>query len=436
PDGLLIAAGGIENHPLDRTEGSFGFIDSFLFVVKAGRRIAEINLSNHGVVTPKAVAIDGPSSFVVAGYGAPTLARVELMTDGEPRVEVVASPPGIRAIERMPQGWVGADPLLDAWVADGRVVPVPDSGDAPARSVASRIGEALVFTTLMAPWNKSEGRLSRFTCEACHFEGYGDGRVHWTGRTDAQGARVVASTKPLYGLAANKPHFSRALDPDLAAVAMNEFRVANAKSDHDPWFALERRDFPWLGSLGVTGDQLSPEELRRAFVAFLVDFTHRPNPRVVARDHARDQVGPDHARDQAGRRKFTEDERHGAEAFRDACAGCHAPRLAADDPESAVPFERWESLIFSDSGPIVWGKAAYAKTGIVPYVNELGARVPSLRRLYAKRPYFTNGSAADLDVVIARARWADAGAFSHAGGEGRGLDDSMRRALRAFLELL
>ncbi|WP_394824943.1 hypothetical protein [Pendulispora albinea] len=417
PAGLLIAAGGIEDHPLDRTEGSFGFIDSFLFVLEAGRRIAEINLSSHGVVTPKAVVIEGPGSFVVAGYGAPTIARVELAPGGAPHVEVTASLPGVRAIAKARGGWAGADPLLDAWVADGKAVPVADPAEAP-RSTASRVGEALVFTTLMAPWNKSEGRLSRFTCETCHFEGYGDGRVHWTGRTDAHGAKVVASTKPLYGLAANKPHFSRALDPDLAAVAMNEFRVANAKSDHDPWFSIERREFPWIAALGPSADPLSPEELRRALVTFLVDFTHRPNPRTV------------------GRRTFTDDERRGASVFREGCAGCHAPRLAADDPASEVPFPRWESLVFSDSGPLVWGKAEYAKTGIVPYVNERGARVPSLRRLYTKRPYFTNGSAADLDSVIARARWTDKGAFTHAGSEGRGLDERSLRALRAFLDLL
>ena len=29
---LLVAVGGVEDHPLDRTEGSFGFIDSFVFL--------------------------------------------------------------------------------------------------------------------------------------------------------------------------------------------------------------------------------------------------------------------------------------------------------------------------------------------------------------------------------------------------------------------
>ncbi len=100
------------------------------------------------------------------------------------------------------------------------------------------LGEALFFTTLMGPWNKSDGPLSRFTCETCHFEGYVDGRTHHTGRGD-----VHAVTKPLLGLFNNRPHFSRALDPDLVSVAFNEFRVAGAKSGRDPWYrAFDGRD--------------------------------------------------------------------------------------------------------------------------------------------------------------------------------------------------
>ena len=77
--------------------------------------------------------------------------------------------------------WVVADPILDAWVIDDgaapRVIPVADGESRVARSVESRVGEALLFTTLMAPWNRTRGSLSRFTCEACHFEGAVDGRL-------------------------------------------------------------------------------------------------------------------------------------------------------------------------------------------------------------------------------------------------------------------
>jgi hypothetical protein len=282
------------------------------------------------------------------------------------------------------------------------------------RSSDSRLGEALFFTTLMAPWDRSDGRLSRFTCETCHFEGYVDGRTHFTGRGD-----VHATTKPLLGLFNNRPHFSRALDPDLTTMVDNEFRVAGAKSEHDPWFALSVADFPWVEGLTDGRRNLDPEALRRALMAFFMDFTHRPNPAV------------------AGRSRWSDLERAGAAVFRSRCESCHEARLVADDPATRVPFDRWEELVMSREGPIVWAHSAYEQTGVVPYVNEKGARVVSLRRLYKKYPYFTNGSARDLASVLDRARFAP-GRFVHDGPlEGAAvLDAQEKTALAAFLDLL
>jgi hypothetical protein len=160
---------------------------------------------------------------------------------------------------------------------------------------------------------------------------------------------VRASTKPIAGLFNNRPHFSRALDPDLSALSMNEFRVANAKSDHDPFFALPSGTAPWLADLGGDDRALSPEELRRAFIHFFADFSHRPNARALS--HA----------------TFTAPERRGAELFRDRCEGCHEAKLAADAlADARVPFARWEPLVLSADGPLVFGDARYEKTGIEP----------------------------------------------------------------------
>jgi hypothetical protein len=92
----------------------------------------------------------------------------------------------------------------------------------------------------------------------------------------------------------------------------------------------------------------------------------------------------------------------------------------------------------SPSGPIVWGKAEYKKTGVVPYVHDNGARIPSLRRLYKKRPYFTNGSAKTLEEVLARARFVPGGFWHEAPSlaEGDALDERARSALLRFLDLL
>jgi hypothetical protein len=316
-----------------------------------------------------------------------------------------------------------ANPLLDAWMLfdeRGLAEIVPVAGETP-RPMASRLGEALFFTSLMAPRNSSAGPLSRFTCETCHFEGYVDGRTHHTGRTD-----VHATTKPLVGLVGNRPHFSRALDPDLATIAHAEFRVAGAGNDADPFFAIEPRELSWLAHLDVLERQ-EALDLRRALMRFLIDFSHRPNPAVI------------------GRTAFAPLEQEGAVLFRDRCETCHAARLSSDDPATRVPFEQWEASIMSEAGPIVWGSAGYRRTGVLPLMHDEGTRTPSLRRLYKKFPYFTNGSAHALADVLDAVRFAksevsergDRGFFHANAREGsQSLDDASKRALAAFLELL
>jgi hypothetical protein len=437
PNGnLLIAAGGVEDHPLDRTIGAFGYIDSFLYLYDVdttrgvATREASINLSELGVVTPKTVVLETQPSVAVtvAGYATDRLVRLNFDADRArpPNVRTTDFVPGVTSVTAVADGsLVFADPLLDAWVrssapladapgsVESNVVAV--SPRSPRGDIPERIGEALFFTTMMAPWNRSDGPLSRFTCETCHYEGYVDGRTHHTGRGE-----VHAVTKPLLGLWNNRPHFSRALDEDLTTVAFNEFRVASAKSDHDPWFTLRTTDAPWISHLGYLADSLSPEQLRKALMSFLIAFNHRPNPMVLGRTH------------------FSDREHTGAVAFRDRCESCHEARLASDMPASRVPFDRWEGLVMAREGAIVWGKAEYQKTGILPYVHEDGARVPSLRRLYKKRPYFTNGSAKDLEAVLDQARLLPDG-FQHAitrPDRGATLDEPSRAALLAFLDLL
>lgn len=426
---LRIAAGGAEDHPLDRTSGSFGDIDSFVHLYSEGAdhalvREKALNVSELGVVTPKALAFDPSGALLVTGYGSAVAVKVGV----DRSTRTFDLPPGSASIALLTDGsFVVANPLLDRWVhVRGRgefEVDEVDERPIGPRTERSRIGEALVFTTLMAPWQSSEGERSRFTCETCHFEGLGDGRIHATGR-----GTTTATTKPLHGLFDNEPHFTRALDDDMATMILNEFRVAASRSDHDAVFSLAEAEvapsFP--GGLGwLRLERPIPDydamDLRRALLEFLRDFSPRENPRARARA------------------SFTSEEAHGAAVFERACATCHAPRLRASDPSTEVPFADWETEIFA-GGHIVWGRAGYEQTGIEPYVHEDGARPSSLRRISQKRPYFTNGSSATLDDVLRRFRVLDAGGgmerSMHSASEGRALEPGDRASLEAFLRLL
>jgi hypothetical protein len=430
---LLLIASGVEDHPLDRSQGFFGNVDSFVFcylLPKEGaiRALWQRNVAELGVVTPKAplLFVEGERArLFVSGYGSDRALQLDfdVGSQSEPRAESEPFAPGTSAALRLPSGEIAfSDPLLDAWL----LRPAPSEHRAPAESIAvsaeqaplatteERLGEALFFTTLMAPNNSSEGSHSRFSCETCHFEGYVDGRVHYTGRAD-----VRVATKPLRGLFNNRPHFSRALDPDLATVSHHEFRVAGNGNGTDPWFSLTSERYPWLRQLGVSDALLGPERLRRALMAFLMGFSHTTNPSVV------------------GHERYSAEEERGALLFRERCASCHAPRLQSDVAESAVAFDAWPRFIFSPEGAIVWASADYQKTGVTPYVHESGTRVPSLRRAAAKWPHFTNGSADTLLDVVSRARFEQGKFFHDSAPDGAtSFSPDEARELTAFLELL
>ncbi|MBV1857890.1 MAG: hypothetical protein KUG77_05715, partial [Nannocystaceae bacterium] len=372
---LELALAGVEDRALDRSEGGFGYIDSFVFHVRLEgstlRRTAAVNVGAHGVVTPKHAAWRGDTLWVT-GAGADAIARVRLFGEG-PTVEAWKVPAGLGAFAMHGSEVLAADPLLDQWVfldAEHRSTLVPiDAND--TRSEAVRVGEALVFTTLMAPQAVSAGRGSRFTCETCHFEGTVDGRVHFTGRGE-----VYATTKTLRGLVGNQPHFSRALDRTTTGMIHNEFRVANANTPADPWFSVETADVPWLDAL-TSAHRYEPAELRAAVLEFLAVFMPEANPAV------------------RGRRAFSTLERRGASRFEALCESCHRARTVADDANSRIPASAWESWIFGE-GAVLWASEDRYRTGVEPYVHEEGARVPSLRRLWVKRPYLTQGTASDV----------------------------------------
>ncbi len=147
-DGVLeIAAGGVEDHPLDRSGGSFGFVDSFLFLyrVKGGvlEETARENVGERGVVLPKALAFRSDGTLAIAGYGSDSWVGVRDGFGGGPaHFETHHAYAGIASmIEGPDRKLVAADPLLDVWLAETpngfRASPVPG----PPRDPVSRLGK-------------------------------------------------------------------------------------------------------------------------------------------------------------------------------------------------------------------------------------------------------------------------------------------------------
>lgn len=446
PDEVVVARGAVEDHPLDRRGGSFGYVDSFVTLDRVARglaeRLATVNVAELGVVTPKAISLEATRGgdeirAVAFGYGSERAAEIRLDVRGDEavrgtpleslgaRTSSFASLPGVVSfVTRDGGSFAGVSPLLDAiiFVAPTKppaLVAVARNGTVASDRLAKdepalRLGEALFYTTAMGPFQKSEGALSRFTCETCHFEGAIDGRVHATGRGD-----ILATTKPLFGLANNGPHFTRALDRDLSQMVFAEFRVAAQNTDHSERFDLGETALRFPSMTPALRDAPhGPASLRRSLMLYLATL---PHPRRTS--SPRDRFEPAEAR--------------GARVFEARCASCHAPRLVADDPATAIPTAGWEALVLSPQAPIVWARDGYEKTGAVPYVHPEGARPSSLRRIADKVPYFANGTEKTLRAVVEHARFQE-GAFFHQGAPpaARALTASEVDDLLAFLALL
>ena len=406
--GVDVVVSGIEDHPLDRSGGSFGHIDSFLFRLRfdddatsrSASRVWQTNLSEHGVVNGKALLRQG-DDVVVWGAGSGRRAVVDV--DSGVVVETLPAPFGVTAVLEVGGELVQASALDDVVLRAGVRIELERGG-----SAEQRLGERLVFTTLLGPQQRSDGPLSRFTCESCHIGGGVDGRVHRTGRSDDEGRAVTATTKPLFGLFQNPPLFTRAMDRSVAVMVHAEVKVANANSPQDPWFRMPAGDDD-----DDDDDDVSPLEARRALIAFFAAFDPPPNPRAF------------------GRTTLDDDEALGLLHFSRRCLSCHEARVFADDAATAVD----DVVTALLRGALVFGRDGHEDSGVRPRVHPAGARPSSLRGIGRKTPLLTNGGARDLPELLARVR-IDGARLTHQGEQGTALSLEEQAALLRFLRLL
>jgi len=439
-DGVLtMLVVGLEDEPLERSGGSFGHIDSYLYCLDVDnvglvRRRFALNLSELGIVVPKAVVFGGNANeaFVV-GAGNGRVARLTIAANVTDRmletfdglvgasdaivvgITLAITSPLVDAV-----AFIDVGPSRDSGLR--RVVPIVDPRR-PSASSLSRLGETLVFSTALAPEQSSDGPLSRFTCEACHNDGGVDGRVHHTGRIDGEGHDVVASTKPLRGLFQNAPLFSRAFDDTVGGMVHAEVNVGNANSPRSPWTSLVvSLEAPFVRDVvgDAFGDVIDPVTQRRGMLQFFADDAPRPLPED-------DTFLTPTAADWS--------------VFDARCLGCHQARRFTNDANSVTTSVLRDRLWRSRS--LVWASDTRIDVGVRPLVREGGARVSSLRGIVDKRPLLTNGSARDLPHLLERLRVEDGhdgvpAMVWHDGPLDRGqpLNDDEQRALLRVLQTL
>jgi len=409
---LVIAAGGVENRSLSRMKGEFGYLDSYLYLFtldrdskgrfnwcphdrKNAQRYRAVNLSTYGVLTPKAIDLrcrkKSLLKLVVTGYGADKAITFTVKSGGIFLDRIFWVLPGISdaAVTSNQKGrfLVFTSPLLDHMAKldlnTGKMLMVmtPVSPQASKRPIPNHLGEILFFTDLMSSNNSSHGELSRFTCEACHFEGEIDGRTHFTGREN-----IHTTTKSVHGLANNLPLFSRGGDESLSSMVMAEFLVAN--QHRRGVFSVQKNDYHWMSTLDNWPDTLTPLKLREGLLSFFSVLKHKPNPWRIKHG------------------ALTEDAKRGLVVFRERCSDCHQA-IKSTRTEDGIGFEGWQDWLTNENLDLVWGAPFFARTGVTPYVDSAGSRVPSLRRVWMKYPLFTNGSSKTIRDILNDFRYQD-----------------------------
>ena len=134
--------------------------------------------------------------------------------------------------------------------------------DAPRRAAVSSFGfGGSNFHCVLEehrPWKAEvawDGSVQIAAFSGNSVEGVRDASLTWLRGRD----KVFATTRPLYGLFNNWPHFSRALDKTMAQMVHAEFRVANRHNGRDPWFTLTRAE-DRLYVCGRLGLRAAPEK--------------------------------------------------------------------------------------------------------------------------------------------------------------------------------
>jgi hypothetical protein len=399
-----------EDRPLSRQNLSVEGLDSVLLRLDAavpgamapfvdrgpGKRLA-INLTERAhdpLVGLDAVAVE-PTTGRLAIVGAGT----DNLLVAEPRAGALRSAATVT---------VGANPSAVAFLSDGRTVTadrlsdtvslvaatdatVPGAAAAsagrvqtltlgsPERQAPAERGELLFYGRALVPNNVADGPLSVYTCAACHVDGHVDGRRHPSKRN-----RFFSMTKTCRGLKGTEPFLSLG-KPDTFAAFADNIVATHAQG------ALEAPDtydrYPvrlrLRSAARWTEATLSPREVRTDLAAYLERIPVEPSPFV-----------------EPGRHRLTASERRGLEIFRASCSGCHQLAVSTNRTQIMSQGQIESGLL---AGQLALTSLRLYDVG-TPVLGEGGNNPPSLRGVWAAAPYFSDGSATNLEAVLDRTR--------------------------------
>lgn len=361
--GLLWTIGP-ENNLVRRQRGKMENLHTAIY----GYRLPELSLQKillwykKELVDGNALAIVGDELFATAG-GSGYLWRYHLGSSKEDLLATGPVPRGLAA-QGKTLSWVN-------YLSDE--IEILDIGTGKKQRLALSktprqpdFGELLFYQTGM--W--ADTADNAFTCNSCHWDGLSDHRLH-PGFLEKR----WELTRPVAGIAAVKPIFTPMQAANLSEAIEGFFRVLDVRywqKNSDPPYYLEPV------RLRVSPEEtieVSALEARKALLKTLIGW-----PALAP---ARRRVGE----------ALSKEAKEGAAIFLRDCARCH-------EPVTSMRTRRKVPLAVLRDRPLVFAAPFYAQTGIKPYFTAQGNRISPLLNLARGGPFFSNGSAPDLESVV------------------------------------
>jgi hypothetical protein len=247
----------------------------------------------------------------------------------------------------------------------------------PGRPTDAERGELLFYSRRLVPNNVADGPLSVYTCAACHVDGHIDGRRHPSKRN-----RFFSMTKTCRGLLGTEPFLSLG-KPDTFAAFADNIVATHAQGALEAPHTYDQYPVQLRLRVGAAWTQttLRAAEVRTALAAYLARIPVEPSPFVTP-----------------GQRSLPTPARRGLDIFRNNCGDCHQ-LVRSTNAHDAIPSSEIEARLLA--GQVALTSARLYDVG-TPVLGEGGNNPPSLRGVWGAAPYFSDGSAATLEDVLAR----------------------------------
>ena len=339
----------------------YGRLDGYVIEKGQARLEYTVDLRDADLVDPSAIALWG-DRVVVAATGSRAIGAYFPEKERLTRIDVGLAPVGVTAAGNDLASVNRLDDTLTFVDRDGTKSSVELSPT--SAPTLAELGEILFYDKVFGP------EQSPFTCNSCHWNGGSDHRRHPNPEQ-----RRWELTRPLAGAGMLAPATKAAHPPGQAPVRRGFFDAPVHRGWSEEGLLARALAFRVRGEMMRMG----PASVKTAMLHFLTTLAA--------------EVGPWRRADGTFDALATE----GARLFLRDCVSCHEASDGMRSRNQVPPEALLETLV---QRPLVFGASVTKRTGMQPGLGKEEHRVSPLLSLDRGGPFFSNGTAPDLDTAL------------------------------------